>query len=319
MEHKHTIKIEQIISAELLNWMEAFLISGQTTGLSKNTIQFYKEGLQSFMRFCSQIEVGSIYDITAIEIRKYLLHLENKGHNPGGVHAKYRTVRAFLNWFEIEIDDPDWKNPIRKIRVRQSKIPPLEPADIEAVREMLATCNKKTEDPHWRKKLDFMNLRDKLIILMLMDTGLRASELLSLTVDNINPITGVVQIVHGKGGKPRVVFIGRKTRQALRKYLKNVDIQDYLFIGILGVRMTRNGLHQILTRRAKWAGVKPQSPHSFRRLFAITMLRNGVDIFSLQLLMGHSDIQILRRYLKQTNQDTMKAHIKGSSVDRQIH
>jgi site-specific recombinase XerD len=85
MENKYTINIEQIISAELLNWMEAFLISGQTTGLSKNTIQFYKEGLQSFMRFCSQIEVDSIYDVTAIEIRKYLLHLENTGHNPGGV------------------------------------------------------------------------------------------------------------------------------------------------------------------------------------------------------------------------------------------
>ena len=318
MEHKYTIKIEQIISAELLNWMEAFLISGQTTGLSKNTIQFYKEGLQSFMRFCSQKEVGSVYDITAIEIRKYLLHLENTGHNPGGVHAKYRTVRAFLNWFEIEIDDPDWKNPIRKIRVRQSKIPPLEPADIEAVREMLATCNKKTEDPHWRKKRDFMNVRDKLIILMLMDTGLRASELLSLTLDNTNPITGVVQVVHGKGGKPRVVFIGRKTRQALRKYLKNVDIQNYLFIGILGVRMTRNGLHQILTRRAKWACVKPQSPHSFRRLFALTMLRNGVDIYNLQMLMGHTDLLVLKRYLKLTQTDGLQAHIKGSPVDNLV-
>ncbi len=316
MEHKYTFKIEQIISAELLNWMEAFLISGQTTGLSKNTIQFYKEGLQSFMRFCSQTEVSSIYDITAIKIRKYLLHLENTGHNPGGVHAKYRTVRAFLNWFEIEIDDPEWKNPIKKIRVRQSKIPPLEPADIQAVREMLATCKKKTEDPHWKRKRDFMNLRDRLIILMLMDTGLRASELLSLTLDNINPITGVVQIVHGKGGKPRVVFIGRKTRQALRKYLKNVDIQDYLFIGILGVRMTRNGLHQILTRRAKWAGVKPQSPHSFRRLFALTMLRNGVDIYNLQMLMGHADLQVLKRYLKLTQTDGLQAHIKGSPVEK---
>ena len=68
-------------------------------------------------------------------------------------------------------------------------------------------------------------------------------------------------------------------------------------------------------RRAQKAGVAHQPPHSFRRYFALEMLRNGVDVFILQLLMGHSDIQILRRYLKQTSQDTLKAHIKGNPVD----
>jgi len=316
MSNKLDIKLGQAISSELLNWMEAFLIDRRTTGLSKKTIAFYREGLTSFFKFCAGLAVEEIENITPNVIRQYLLFLENTNHNPGGIHAKYRTLRVFLNWYEVEIDDPEYRNPIRKIRVRLSKIQPLDPADIGAVREMLKSCEERSNDPQWKKRRDFMNLRDKVIILMLLDTGLRASELLSLMTDNVNTITGVVQVVQGKGGKSRVVYISRKTRQVLRKYLKAVDIQNHIFIGICGYPITRNGLHQILARRAEWAGVEKQPPHSFRRLFALTMLRNGVDIYSLQLLMGHADLQVLKRYLKLTQQDSLRAHIKGSPVEK---
>ena len=67
-------------------------------------------------------------------------------------------------------------------------------------------CSQKLGDSHWQSRYQFLNVRDKAIILMLLNTGLRASELLVLTLDNINPITGVIQVVHGKGGKPRTVY-----------------------------------------------------------------------------------------------------------------
>ena len=70
----------------------------------------------------------------------------------------------------------------------------------------------------------------------------------------------------------------------------------------------------LLRRRSNKAGVAYQSPHSFRRLFALTMLRTGTDIFSLQLLMGHVDLQVLRRYLKQVSADLQEAHLKASPV-----
>jgi site-specific recombinase XerD len=80
-------------------------------------------------------------------------------------------------------------------------------------------------------------------------------------------------------------------------------------------RLEYNGLRGILVRRAKQAGIKAPTLHSFRRAFAINMLRAGVDVFSLQKLMGHADLQVLRRYLAQTTEDIAQAHRVGSPVD----
>lgn len=79
------------------------------------------------------------------------------------------------------------------------------------------------------------------------------------------------------------------------------------------------GLMDFLKRRAFLAGLKDiPTPHDFRRAFALMMLRNGVDVFALQRLMGHSDLQVLRRYLAQTDQDSQAAHMRGSPVDNNL-
>jgi len=112
-----------------------------------------------------------------------------------------------------------------------------------------------------------------------------------------------------------MVYLSKKTRLALRKYVQIVGVpQGGLFISKEGSRLTYSGLRMLLRRRSNKAGVVYQSPHSFRRLFALTMLRNGTDIFSLQLLMGHADLQVLRRYLKQVSTDLQEAHLKASPV-----
>lgn len=315
------IKVGQVTTSDLINWFEAFLIDRQSIRLSLKTVQFYREGLVKFLKFCQLHRVTRVNQIIPVFLRRYLLWLESEGLSPNSVHGAWRTIRCFLNWYEIENPDPDWKNPTRNIRVRVPKTEPLEPADIEAVKAILATCDQNFKDDHWKSRYEYFNLRDKVIILTLLDTGLRASELLALTIDNINPITGVVQVVHGKGGKNRTVYIGRKTRQQLRRYLKQYEKRigkGPLFLNQHDGPITVNGLNQMLSKRAKMAGVEKQSPHAFRRLFAVTMLRNGVDLISLQMLMGHADLQMLKRYLKLSQRDTLQAHIKGGPVDRLI-
>ncbi len=79
--------------------------------------------------------------------------------------------------------------------------------------------------------------------------------------------------------------------------------------------MTKDGLRSILRRRADYAGVEAPSPHDFRRAFALAMLRAGVDVLSLQRLMGHSSLAVLQRYVKQTDLDGQRAHAKGSPVE----
>ncbi|MBN1535926.1 MAG: tyrosine-type recombinase/integrase [Anaerolineales bacterium] len=309
-----TDKSLQVAASDLMDWLEAYLIAKRSARLSPRTVEFYAKGLTDFFRFATQQGAESVREINALLIRKYLLSLESRGRNPGGVHALYRCVRAFLYWYELEDEPLDWSNPIRKIKVKYPTPEPLEPADIAAIHAILADC----KTPLHKKDCEFLGLRDKTIILFLLDTGARASELISLAVSDVNPITGVVHIRHGKGDKHRTVYIGKKTRQALRAYLREVNPDSFLWVNNAGEPLTRSGLRQMLIERAKRAGVKPQQPHSFRRLFALTMLRNGVDVYSLQLLMGHADLQILKVYLKLSNSDTLNAHIKGSPVDKLI-
>jgi len=150
-----------------------------------------------------------------------------------------------------------------------------------------------------------------------MDTGVRASELTSMTRKDLDLRKGKIIIRKGKGKKFRIVFISEKTQQVIRRYLEErTDFKIFLWITNKGTQLTYSGLRQIIRRRSKDANINPPSLHSFRRYFALQMLRNGVDIFSLQKLMGHADIQILRRYLQQTEEDIRSAHQLGGPVNQ---
>ena len=278
----------------IIDWVEGFILDRHSRGLSPGTIEYYRKKLKTFMDFFQGYYVS---EITPRLLREYIQWLESTGHNKGGVATYYKAVRAFLRWYQSENDIS--LSPLDKVQGPSPSTTLMDPADIKDIQAMLKYCN----------------VRDRTIILFLLDTGLRAAELLSLTINNVNPVTGVVQVLHGKGDKPRAVYIGRKTRQVLRKHLLAKPTSDYLFTDHQGEPLTYWGLRQVIRRRAEQAGIKPPAIHSFRRLFALTMLRNGVDIYSLQLLMGHADLQILRRYLKLNEQDTLSAHAKGSPVD----
>jgi integrase/recombinase XerD len=301
----HTTQTKTGVDTYILTWIEAFLIDRKSSGKSNYTIQFYKGYFKRFVQFCESQAITQVLEITSNDIRQFLLWLEQTGHNKGGCNAAYRTLRAFLLWFEDEVEPENWKNPIRKVHAPKVNLQPLEPAEIKDVREILKTCGG-----------DLFGARDKSIFLSLMDTGARAREFLAINLDDCNLATGAILIRAGKGGKPRTVFIGKKSRKAIRAYLRmRTDDNGALWVTKDGERLTYGGLRSILKRRSELAKVKMPTIHSFRRLFALTMLRNDVDIFSLQRLMGHSDLTILRRYLAQSDKDSLAAHVKGAPVD----
>jgi site-specific recombinase XerD len=162
----------------------------------------------------------------------------------------------------------------------------------------------------------FYGLRDKAVLLGLLDSGSRAKEFLGIKLNDYNQLSGEILIRHGKGGKSRTIFFGKITHRAVRAYLNSrTDYSDALWITGSGEQLTYFGLREIVRRRAIKAKIKTPSLHSFRRAFAINMLRAGVDVFSLQKLMGHADLQVLRRYLAQTTDDIAQAHRIGSSVN----
>jgi integrase/recombinase XerD len=183
---------------------------------------------------------------------------------------------------------------------------PLEPIELSDVAALVHTCTSGS----------FLDYRDKALLVFLLDTGARAREVLQIDIEDIDLVSGATIIHRGKGGKARTVFVGKSSRKTLRTYLKHrYDNNPALWVTDETERLEYSGLRGILGRRAKQAGVKAPSLHSFRRAFAINMLRAGVDVFSLQKLMGHADLQVLRRYLAQTTDDIAQAHRIGSPVD----
>jgi integrase/recombinase XerD len=289
----------------LLVWIEAFLIDRKAQNMSRGTLDFYRKKLKHFTDFCESKAVKNILQINPSLLREYLLEYEAKGHNPGGCHAAYRTVKTFLRWWENEVEPESWINPIRKVKAPKMSVEPLEPVDLEAVKSMMEVCQN-----------NLTGRRDKAMMLFLLDTGVRASEFVSINLEDINPITGEVLVKVGKGRKPRTVYLGSKSRKALRTYLRlRQDNSNALWITDEGERITYWGVKMIMRRRANQAKVKTPELHSFRRWFALTCLRAGMDVYSLQELMGHADLQVLRRYLKQTNQDLRESHHRAKPVD----
>ena len=202
-----------------------------------------------------------------------------------------------------------WSNPIRKVKAPRVPLEPLEPVAFDTVNQMIKACPRDT----------FTGDRDVAILLCLLDTGARASEFLSVNLDDINQARGDILIRSGKGHRPRTVYIGKQSKRALRCYLSHRrDDSTALWVThprFGSDRLGYDGLRAILKNRAQQAGVEEPALHDFRRAFALSMLRNGIDIFTLAKLMGHEGISVLQRYLKQTNTDTIEAHRRWGPVD----
>jgi len=286
----------------------AFLVDRRARGLSPRTIKYYRDELRHLQNFLDGVGVGEVQDLTPYHLRSYLLHI-GKTRNPGGVHAAYRAVKAFLRWWEVEMELGGWVNPIRKVRPPKRPEVPLEPVPMADLKSMLNTCKRRA----------LAGDRDRAVLLCLLDTGCRASEFVSLNLSDVNLNTGAVIVRHGKGNKTRVTFIGSRARRELMRYLRyrgDARPSDPLWATMGGSRLTYPGLRQIVRRRAVRAGVPVPSLHSFRRAFALLSLRSGADLISLQRLLGHADLSVLRRYLKQTEDDLREAHEKHGPVDQ---
>ncbi len=203
----------------------------------------------------------------------------------------------------------------------QSKV--VEPFTREQIEALVKACDRSHT---WKTRELTTNSRstadrDHAIILTLLDTGLRASELCGIKFGDVNMTANSVKVL-GKGQKERVVYFGKRAAKALWKYLppllKDNRPDDPVFV--VGPDddprpLTRDVLARLLARIGERAGVKGVHPHRFRHTFAITYLRNEGDLFTLQALLGHSDIEMVKRYARIAQTDCARAHQKASAVD----
>lgn len=285
----------------------SFLQSKKMGGFSGNTIALYEKKLNAMFPWFIEHGIDTIGLITPESIREYLAYLLDNGHNKGGAHLYYRILKTYMNfiWDEYDIDK---RNPISKVKFAPPKAQPLEGISMDEVRDMLKVCQKNA-----------FPSRDKAIISVLVDTGLRRSELLALRFEDVDIDTGRIVVKHGKGDKFRIVYAGKECRKALRKYiscLEDIHPDDKLWLTDEGDPITADGVLSMLRRTQLNAGIrKLHCFHDFRRCCAIERLRNGEDIFSISRILGHADIETTKRYLFITDKDEQEFSTRSSPLD----
>jgi site-specific recombinase XerD len=159
--------------------------------------------------------------------------------------------------------------------------------------------------------------RNRAIILVLLDTGIRASELCALQIHQVDLGNRRLR-VFGKGNKERTIPFSARTGQAIWKYLatRGDDLADnFLFATSNDGPINRHDLRKILVRIGKRAGLEGVNVHRFRHTFAINYLRNGGDPWSLQMMLGHSTMEMVKNYLALAQADLEKNHKIASPVD----
>lgn len=299
-----TFLVEFSTSLNLTNLLDAFITDRRSRQFSPNTIHYYKVELGLFARYLEQVKILSIEEITPTILRNYLLELGNK-RNPGGLLVSFRAIHTFLNWTWDELE-LEMRNPISKLQAPKVSAEPQPGIALENIQKMVEACTGTQPQ------------RDRALLLALLDSGARAFEILAIKVGDIDLLTGEIAIRRGKGGKARAAFLGQRARKELRKYLKTREglaKGSPLFVTDEGAPLTYWGLRQILRRVAKRAGISEPGAHDFRRAFCLAMLRQGVDLVTISRLMGHKDINLIRRYANQNNEDLHIAHQKASPVE----
>lgn len=280
-------------------WLEALLAQGA----SPQTVKNYRQGVGAFIEFLHHASLTTLDAVQPHHIRKWLLQRRQAGVKPITLQNDYRNPRAWWNWCLREgLTD---NNPFAK--VEKPKAPPVHKPALtpEQVHAILNACQGK----------DWLFQRDRALVLLMLDTGLRLHEAHGLTVQDA---TQPCLLIRGKGGKQRAVFLSPQTRLALKRYLNacpyTLTPESPLWWGAYGP-LTRHGLQEVFHLIGKRAGVTPLGPHAFRRTFATWSLRSGIDLEHLRLLMGHSDYTVLRQYLALVETDLQQAHQQHSPLN----
>lgn len=301
------------------NLEESVLTYGQAIGLfaayneaknlSPNTITWYHNQLAHLANFMASNHpelTPATTDISHLRamIASIQSRLASKSVNDTVVSSK--TFFKFL--VEEGYIDRSPAERLQKIKCAKTLIQPFSSEQIAAI---LQQPDKKR----------FSGQRDYTMLLVAFDCGLRLMELLTLRIDNIDFGQNLLKVV-GKGNKERVVPFGRSVRFALATYLeRRGELEtNVCFVSELGVQMTTRSFQIALKqygKAAKVTGVRV-SPHTCRHSFATNWIRNGGDLMSLQRILGHATLDMVRTYVSLVTGDLQRAHQTYSPMDRMI-
>lgn len=295
-----------------------FLIEQEVKGNSKDTLRYYKSSFKrmnkfiaknelpddmlakvknddDFVKLGEQLPLGILLD-KDFEI-DFKRHLEESGCNPRTVNTYFRAYRAFAYYCM----DEGWI-PIRKISIKTSKAPIKQVYSEEELKKLL----KKP------KTTDFTEYRNWVIINYMLATGNRLSSIVALNIEDVDLENGYINVNIQKNKKPISIPLVKQMRRILKEYVSlyrnledddDLSSQDPLFCNRFGERLTGDGLINAISKYNKNRGVNKTSIHLFRHTFAKDWILRGGDLFSLQKMLGHSSLDMVKNYANLYSRD----------------
>ena len=276
------------------------------SGLSANTLAAYRTDLLAFQIWLAKKGL-TLEQVTRADLLAYLAANVRAGLSPRSSARHLSTLRRFYRYLLIQ--GRTQADPTADVRSPVIGRPLPKNISEQGVEKLLSTPPRDTA----------LGSRDRAMLETMYASGLRVSELVGLTLNELDLTTGLVRVV-GKGGRERIVPLGEEASESLREYLGQArsdilkaQLTDAVFVTRRGGPMTRQAFWQLIKRYAQQAGIGAEfSPHSLRHAFATHLLNHGADLRSVQMLLGHTDLSTTQIY-------TQVEHSRLKAVHARCH
>ena len=272
--------------------------------LHKNTISAYISDAEKFLDYLYDKRVRNIKKADKKLVSGFIKQLEKEKKSPSTIARSVASIRYFYD-FLITID-----------AVRENSAQKIKPPKIERELPQTLTSEEVMKFLEQPSGADPKSIRDKAMLEVLYATGIRATELIELNLNDVNSNVGYIRCK--KGDDERIIPLGKPSLSALDNYLGVIrktiakDTEQALFVSMNGKRLTRQGFWKIVKFYAECADIKKLiTPKTLRHSFAVHLLENGADIHSIQTMMGHSDISSTQLYTKVINEKLKEIYIKA--------
>lgn len=306
--------------------IEHYTIDLKSQNKSPKTIDWYGHNLRYFERWLRKHRRSTrVVDLNIHVVRDYIIYLQDdhvkyeghpytpsRGNNRLSDHSvqdHVRTLKAFSSWLERE--GYLVENILARLKVPKAAEEEIQILTPEEIGLILSCCNPNTAT----------GVRNRAAAYSMLDGGLRISEAANLKMANVDFDQGQV-LVTGKGNKQRFVPLGNNAQKYLQRWIYHFRPEplypekDNVFLTLEGKPLTDNSLRLLFTRLKIRTGIKRLHAHLLRHTFATMYLRNGGDLISLQKILGHASLDMVRRYSHLVNSDIKLKHRRYSPMDR---
>ncbi len=279
--------------------------------IREHTIRYYRNELTTFRRILEEQEITTTPgEITqAIIQENVILYLRDiKQLKITSINTRLRAIRAFFNF--LYKNDYIPMNPVKNLSLVRDRKSVIATFSTKQLNDILSKPDLKT----------FTGVRDYTLMLLLLETGIRANELVGVNVNDINWDESTLLIRNTKGYKQRYVPVSPTMKEALRRYISirgSIVDCNALFVTIDDTPLTKRQVQSRINGYGKEAQIDNVrcSPHTFRHTFAKLSVKNGAGIFELQQILGHTTFDMVRTYVNLFAEDVKEQHRKFSPLN----